>query len=304
MSGSFKIGRLAGIQVGIHYTWLLALVLIAWSLAEGYFPLVFPDFDPITDWVLGLVSALLLFASVLVHELSHSVVATARGLKVHSITLFIFGGIANIVGEPRTPKDEFAISVVGPLTSLALAGCFWVLAQVLGPGATPAIAVTEYLAFVNLALGVFNLVPGFPLDGGRVFRSIVWAVTHNLRRATRIASIVGQAFGFVLIGWGIVQLFGGDYLGGVWTAFLGWFLNTAAEATRHEEALRASRPPQPEWGVSPRSVSADSNLSPALELLADRGVTQVWIVEDGRIVGLLTRAEPRPTSERTRSPAA
>src|SRR4030088_2343426 len=162
MTGSFKIGRVAGIDLRIHYTWLFALVLVTWSLADGFYPTAFPGFDPITDWLLGIVSALLLFTSVLVHELSHSVMAQRRGLEVHSITLFIFGGISAIAGEPRKAKDEFAISVVGPLTSLALSACFWALSLVLGDTATPASAVTIYLAFINLALGLFNLVPGFP----------------------------------------------------------------------------------------------------------------------------------------------
>jgi Zn-dependent protease len=205
MTGSFKIARVVGIEIEVHYTWLFALALITWSLAQGFFPTAFPTFDPITDWVLGFVSALLLFASVLIHELSHSFVAMKRGLVVSGITLFIFGGVSRIAGEPRGPKDEFAMSVAGPLTSFALAGCFWLLGQVLGPAETPGAAVTWYLAFVNLALGVFNLVPGFPLDGGRVLRSIVWGATHNFRRATQVATVVGQIFGFLLIGWGMVR---------------------------------------------------------------------------------------------------
>ena len=276
MTGSFKIARVVGIEIEVHYTWLFALALITWSLAQGFFPTAFPTFDPITDWVLGFVSALLLFASVLIHELSHSFVAMKRGMVVSGITLFIFGGVSRIAGEPRGPKDEFAMSVAGPLTSFALAGCFWLLGQVLGPAETPGAAVTWYLAFVNLALGVFNLVPGFPLDGGRALRSLVWGATHNFRRATQVATVVGQVFGFLLIGWGMVQLLAGDFLGGVWTAFLGWFLNSAAEATRHAE-LAAVRPLT--------SVPAGTTLSSALKALADQDIYEVWVTEDGRVVG-------------------
>jgi Zn-dependent protease len=281
MTGSFRIGRLAGIEIDVHYTWLFALLLIAWSLAEGFFPASFPTFDAITDWVLGFVSALLLFASVLVHELSHSAVAMQRGLAVRGITLFIFGGISEIAGEPRAARDEFAISVVGPLTSFALAGCFWLLGQALGTAATPVLAVTHYLAFVNLLLGVFNLVPGFPLDGGRVLRSVVWGATHDFRQATKVATVVGQLFGFLLIGWGMIQLLSGDFLGGVWTAFLGWFLNSAAESTRQAE-LATPRPLT--------SVPAELTLSNALQALADQDIYEIWVTEDGQVVGLLKRA--------------
>jgi Zn-dependent protease len=201
MSGSFNIGRIRGIAIKLHYTWLFALVFVGWSLAEGYYPSNFPQFDPVTDWVLGMISALLLFASVLIHELSHSVVAMARGLRVYGITLFIFGGVSEIAGEPREPKDEFAISLAGPLMSLGLAVSFWIILGMIGPAPSPANALTAYLAFVNLALAVFNLVPGFPLDGGRVLRSVLWAITHSLRRATSVASFVGRACGFILIGW-------------------------------------------------------------------------------------------------------
>lgn len=281
MTGSFKIGRLLGIDVEAHYTWLFALVLITWSLAQGFFPTAYPAFDPITDWVLGFVSALLLFVSVLIHELSHSVVAMKRGFVVSGITLFIFGGVSKVTGEPRAPKDEFAVSAIGPLTSLVLAACFWLLGRVLGQAETPGAAVTRYLAFVNVALGVFNLVPGFPLDGGRVLRSLVWGATHNFRRATQVATIVGQVFGFLLIAWGMVQLLAGDLLGGIWTVFLGWFLNGAAETTRHVELAT----------VQPvASVSAETTLSSALHALADQNVYEIWVTENGRVVGLLKRA--------------
>jgi hypothetical protein len=187
------------------------------------------------------------------------------------------------VGEPSSPKAEFAMSVVGPLTSLALAACFWGLRRLLGPGETPGTAVTLYLAFVNLLLGVFNLVPGFPLDGGRVLRSIIWGTTRDFRRATQVATFVGQGFGFLLIGWGMVQLLAGDYLHGMWTIFLGWFLNISAEAARHAETMGYRAP----LG----SIRAGTNLSDALHTLASQGIDEVWVLdEDGHVVGLLRRA--------------
>src|SRR6266849_9955701 len=171
MRGSLKLGTLAGIDIRVHYTWFFAFVLIAWSLALGYFPTVNAGLGAGTYWLLGVVSALLLFGSVLVHELGHSLVAGARGLRVDSIVLFIFGGVSNITKEASTARDEFLIAVVGPVTSLVLAGLFWVVSQVL-PAISPVSVVASYLAFTNLLLGAFNIVPGFPLDGGRVLRSI------------------------------------------------------------------------------------------------------------------------------------
>src|SRR6266496_257782 len=208
VKSSFRIGRVAGIAIGIHYTWLFAFLLITWSLAVGYFPAVVVGVSAGTHWLLGAIAALLLFGSVLLHELSHSLVARGRGLKVDSITLFIFGGVSNLSTEATSPGDEFLVAMVGPLSSFVLAGVFWLLGQSLSPS-SPIGAVLGYLAFVNLLLGGFNLVPGFPLDGGRVLRSLVWAATGNMRRATLVASYAGQAVGWLLIISGLASLLGG-----------------------------------------------------------------------------------------------
>jgi Zn-dependent protease len=238
MTGGLKLVSIAGIDVRIHYTWLFAFALIAWSLAQGFFPGEVPGLDPMTYWLMGAAAAVLLFASVLVHELAHSFVALARGLGVHSITLFIFGGVSNIQAEAEEPKDEFLISVIGPITSFALAALFWALRVYVVAETTPLSAIVGYLAFVNALLGGFNLMPGFPLDGGRVLRSIVWAISGSLRRGTQVASYAGQGFGYLLIFIGVWRLLGGEFLGGLWTAFIGWFLNNAAEATRTSQALQ------------------------------------------------------------------
>lgn len=244
MPGSFRLGSIAGIAIGIHYTWLLAFVLISWSLAAGFFPQLFPGFDRATYWTIGVASALLLFTSVLVHELSHSFMALARGLRVESITLFIFGGVSNIATEAEEPRDEFLVAIVGPLTSFALAAGFYGLYLLLEPAppltgtASPLGAVLAYLALINLLLGAFNMLPGFPLDGGRVLRSLIWGVTRSLRRATQIASYVGQGFGFLLMFVGVAQIFAGNFLGGLWIGFIGWFLNNAAETSRQQQAVQ------------------------------------------------------------------
>jgi Zn-dependent protease/CBS domain-containing protein len=291
MRGAFKLGTLAGIDIRVDYTWFFAFVLIAWSLAQGYFPTVNAGFGAGTYWVLGLVSALLLFGSVLVHELGHSLVAGARGIRVDSITLFIFGGVSNITKEASTARDEFLIAVVGPVTSLVLAGVFWALSQAF-PIDTAVAAVAGYLAFTNLLLGVFNIVPGFPLDGGRVLRSILWGTPGDMPRATRIASYVGQGVAFVMIGWGVSRLLGGDVFGGLWTAFIGWFLNSGAEASRQQLTVRdvlADVPVSTVMDTSP--VVAEPGLSVhdfVFEHTLRHGQRALPVVDGGRLVGIVS----------------
>lgn len=238
VKSSFRLGRIAGIEIGVHYSWILAFILIAWSLAQGFFPHYYPGWDLVTYWVTGILAALFLFVSVLVHELAHSLVAISRGLPVRSITLFIFGGVSNIEREPERPRVEFVVAVVGPLASLALAGLFWGLQQVVGEQGSPLTAILGYLALINALLAGFNLLPAFPLDGGRVLRSILWSTTGSLTKATNIAAVIGRLFGWGLIGFGVFQLLAGNFLGGLWIAFIGWFLSSAADASRREMTLR------------------------------------------------------------------
>jgi Zn-dependent protease len=185
------------------------------------------------------VATLLFFGSLLLHELAHSLVARARGLRVESITLFVFGGVSNIAHEPTSAWEEFLVAVVGPVTSLVLAAVYWQIGQLVAPASTVA-AMAEYLVYANLALGLFNLLPAYPLDGGRVFQSIVWALTGDETRATRIASFVGQAFAFGLVGWGVLRVIQGDISAGIWMVFVGWFLNVAAEGARRRTPARTS----------------------------------------------------------------
>lgn len=238
MQGSLSIGRIGGIEIAVHYTWLIIFALVTWSLAVGFFPVNYPAWAPITYWITAAVAALALFASVLIHELSHSFMALSRGIGVSSIALFVFGGVSNLKTESEAPQDEFLISVVGPLTSFVLAAVIWTASQVLQPGDSPLGAVLSYLTLINGLLGAFNLLPGFPLDGGRVLRSIVWGMTGNLRTATQVASIAGQLIGFLLIFWGVSLIFSGVFFNGLWAVFIGWFLNSAAEATRQQQVLQ------------------------------------------------------------------
>jgi Zn-dependent protease/predicted transcriptional regulator len=248
----------------------------------------------------AIVAALALFASVLVHELSHSFVALARGHGVHSITLFIFGGVSNLKSEAEDPKDEFLISVVGPLTSFALAAVCWLASQALSLGDSPLGAVLGYLALINVMLGVFNLVPGFPLDGGRVLRSLIWAASGSLRRATEIASYVGQGFGFLLIFWGVSQVLSGNFLGGLWIGFIGWFLNSAAETTRQQqglqESLRGARVAELMNTEPPIASPAMSVAEFVFEHVVRQGQRALLVLDRERLAGIvsITDAKKEP----------
>jgi Zn-dependent protease/CBS domain-containing protein len=253
MKSSFKLGRIAGIEIGIHYTWLIVFGLIAWSLAMGLFPAVVPGSSNVTYWLWAVLASLLLFVSVLLHELAHSLVANSRGLKVSSITLFIFGGVSNLQGEPPDAKTEFYMAIAGPLTSLVLAAILWGICFSMGVRGSPLAILTGnypllnslgaaliyYLSSLNLILALFNLIPAFPLDGGRVLRSIIWEANKDLTKSTNIAAMVGRYFGWAMIAYGVFTLVQGDILGGLWIAFIGWFLAGAAGASRRQVRLRS-----------------------------------------------------------------
>ena len=253
MRGSWRVGRIAGIEIGIHYTWLLALIIFTWLVGQG-FTVTYPGWQSYLYWIAGFLATFTLFIAVLIHELAHSLVARARGLAVSSITLFILGGVSNLTEEPEKPGVEFTMAIAGPLASLVLGIVFWLLwyaitktwvlpvfsVNVPANKQTLALAIIGFLAYANIALTIFNLLPGFPLDGGRVFRSILWGATGNLKKATNIATIVGRIFGWVFIALGVwIALFvAGGLVNGIWFIFIGWFLNSAADNSRREATLR------------------------------------------------------------------
>jgi Zn-dependent protease len=248
MRSGFRVGRIFGIEIRVDWSWLLILLLVIWNLG-AMFGEIHHDWGPALVWGTSVVAALLFFGSVLAHELAHSLVARARGIPVRNITLFLFGGVSDIQREPASPGAEFIMAIVGPLTSIVLGGMLVLLARA-GVGSvqdaitdptraatrlSPLLTLVIWLGSVNMTVGLFNLIPGFPLDGGRVLRSILWAVTGNLQRATRWAAGVGQTIAWLMIVGGIAMIFGaripffGTGLGGgVWLAFIGWFLNSAA----------------------------------------------------------------------------
>ncbi|MBU2609155.1 MAG: site-2 protease family protein [Chloroflexi bacterium] len=292
MRASFRLGRLFGIEIGIHYTWILAFALISWSLAQRLFPQVYPGWSTGTYWITGILAALLLFVSVLLHEMAHSLVAKARGLPVGSITLFIFGGVSNLEEEAKKPSIEFAMSIVGPLTSLVLAVIFWGLKQLIEMPASPAAALLSYLWTINALLAAFNLIPGFPLDGGRVLRAIIWGTTGNFVRATNIAAMIGRFFGWTLIALGLFLVWQGDFLGGLWIAFIGWFLSTAADASRRDMTLREGLrgvPVSALMDTSTETVTPQASVEEVVYNIFLQGRRHaVPVYQDDRLVGIIT----------------
>lgn len=307
LEGSLPLGTWWGIPISAAWSVLIIFGLVAGQLGLVALPIWHPEWSPVTTWVVALGAAVLFFVSILLHEMSHSVVARARGMKVEGITLFVFGGISRIDGEAPSPKTEFLVAIVGPLMSLLLAIAGLLGAGLLGanelgnateenlgealaalsPGAT----MLLWLGTMNLVLAVFNMVPGFPLDGGRVLRSLLWWMTGSLDKATRWASRVGQGVGFLLIAWGVGVLLQGALLGGVWRILIGWFLNNAAKASYRQlkvsQALHdvsVARLMQRE----PPTVEADAMLGDLVQLALRVEQRAIPVVEGHELRGLIT----------------
>ncbi len=296
MNENLSLGRIFGIHVGLNWSLLVVAALIAWSLATSLLPSASPGYTSGAYWTAGVVSAFVFLASLLAHELAHSVVATRRGVKVEGITLWMFGGVSRFSSETNSPGSQALITFVGPLTSLVLGVVFYLVAVALGGGAHPGlVAVTlSWLGYINLSLGVFNLVPAFPLDGGRLLQSLIWLRTGDRLRATGIAARIGMLFAYLLIAYGLATfIFAGSLIGGVWSVFLGWFLLSAA---RSEEAGGLIR--QALAGISvaqvmtPNPVQAPDDISveDALHgyVLASRHSSFPTHDAAGRLSGLLT----------------
>jgi Zn-dependent protease len=239
MKSSVRLGTIFGIPIGLNYTWFIVFALVTLSLATAYFPGRYPDWSFAGYWGVGLLTSLLFFVSVLVHELAHSVVALSWGIPVKSINLFIFGGVASIGREPERPLAEFLIAIAGPFSSLLLAlgfGVLWLGGDLVD--LTPLAALGLYLGGINLSLALFNMIPGFPLDGGRVFRSVVWAWTGNLNRSTRWAATTGRIVAVLMIIGGGILFLTGNWTSGLWLAFIGWFLDNAASQSAQQAWVR------------------------------------------------------------------
>lgn len=229
-------GKFLGIPIYLDYSWFLILVLLTWLLAQSYFPMEFKKWDTSAYWLVGFATSILFFFSILIHELGHSIIARKYKLKVKRITLFVFGGVSEITKEPPKSLVEFWIAIAGPITSFIVAAIFYLLEKIFA-GNEYLFASFHYLAIINFILAVFNLIPGFPLDGGRVFRAIVWAITKNYKKATTIAANAGRFFGFLFIMLGVFLIFQNNVFEGLWIAFIGWFLDSAAISQIQRQAL-------------------------------------------------------------------
>ena len=290
----FRLGRVLGFEISIDLSWLFILALVLWSFAAAVFPSAAPELSGGVHLAMSVVATLLFFACLVAHELAHSVVARSRGVEVEGITLFLFGGVSRMRDEARSPGDEFLIAAAGPLASIALAVLFWALLSagaVVGWG-TPADEVARHLVFLNLLLAGFNLLPGFPLDGGRLFRALLWWWRDDLEEATRWASRGGQLTGLLIAALGLAQLFAGNLIGGIWLGVIGWFLANAARTSYRHHVLRAALE-----GVTaadamtpdPVAVRPDLRLEELVEerFFGDRHGAYP-VVEDGRPVGIVT----------------
>lgn len=359
MESTFRLARIRGIDVGIHYTWFIAFVVFAIILARGQYPNTYDDWSETQYWIVAIITVLLLFLSVVLHEFGHAITAQSRGVPVRSITLFIFGGVAVLERDAEEAGDEFLIAIAGPVVSLALGGLFGAIWYVLRDVNEQLSALLAYLAFINVVLAVFNMIPGFPLDGGRVLRAIIWRITGSMRRATRIVATIGVGFGTLFIFIGILTIATGNLVNGIWGIVLGWFLQNAAQqsqaAVEQEHAFRGYTVrelmnPRPvvvtpdvdlntlaedyilaanargmpvmeggrligivtvndlkkvdrrRWGelrvadvMTPardlKVVDPTADLPSALQIMAQNGFHQLPVVEDGRLLGLLTRFE-------------
>ena len=321
----FRIGKIFGINIHIDWSWLLIFGLVSWSLASTFGQL-HTEWTGLMQWGIALSAALLFFMSVLAHELAHSLVARSRGVPVRNITLFMFGGVSNIQRDPSSPVDELLVTIVGPLPSFLLGAIFLILGtgsfalanmnlmnastmvSQLGPFGT----ILLWLGSVNILVGLFNLIPGFPLDGGRIVRSILWGITDNLQKATRWASWMGQAVAWALIFAGMAMLFGAripflgsGFINGIWIIFIGWFLQSAAVQSYRKLVIQDILEDTPVKRMMYTDVPVvNANLS--VQTLIDNYIMQTdnraFIVFDGeRMVGLVTIDDIRDISPKSRS---
>jgi Zn-dependent protease/predicted transcriptional regulator len=294
--------RVGGVQIAIDYSWILIFLLVVWSLSAGYFPRTYPGQSVGAYWAIGTVATLLFFASVVAHELMHALMANRLGQPVRRITLFIFGGMAHLSREPSDPATELKIAAVGPLTSFFLGGVFW-LAQGWAETAqsgTLVVAMFGYLAIINVTLAVFNLLPGFPLDGGRLLRAALWYRWRDLRRATAAAANWGSGIGLGLIALGAFEIFGGALVGGLWLILIGAFLRGAAQSTyQHlvaEQALGAAHV-RDLMVVQPAAVPADATVTQAVnEHFLRHGFGGYPVVRDGHVEGVVTLRQVKECS--------
>ena len=304
MQAQIKLGRIFGIQIGLHYSWLIIAFLVTLSLV-GEFHASNPQWGAGIIWATAIITALLFFAAIIAHELSHAAVAKMRGLPVRSITLFALGGVAQIEKDAADPQTEFWMGIAGPIASVIIGFVCLTLSLALGwrpptMPQTPLPAMLMWLGVINIGLAIFNMIPGFPLDGGRVLRAIVWWLTGNAARATRIATGVGQFVAFGFIFWGVFRFFNGAGFGGLWMAFIGWFLLDAARASSAQlaitETLRGLRVGDIMARDCPRVDGRDNLQTLVDDYLLPTGQRCFIVVEKGSVAGIITPHEVKSTA--------
>lgn len=296
-----RLGHIAGIEIGLHYSWFIIAILIAWSLVVQ-FRQTTPWWSTDVIWGAAIITSILFFVTLLLHELAHSLLAKALGLKVRAITLFALGGVSQIESEAQDAKSEFWIAIVGPLTSVAIGFACIGLSRVPGwssggHAVTPVSAVLLWLGYINIALGIFNMIPGYPLDGGRVLRGIIWWITKNQVKSTRSAARVGQVVAILFILYGLYRFFLGENFGGLWLAFIGWFLLDAARGSAFQTELVTELRGRHVSDLMDRDcATVESHISVqdfVEEYLLRRGQRCFVVVQNNAVVGLLTSAEVR-----------
>ena len=303
---SVSVGKIFGVQIRIHYTWVFIFLLITWSLATGYMPSQFPGLETSVYWIIGIISALALFISVLIHELAHSYVALRQGLNVPSITLFLFGGVSEILEEPENPKLEAKMAAIGPLSSFGIAVVFailWFMAINLNLD-TVIIAPLSYIAIINVLLGGFNLLPAFPLDGGRVLRAALWNWKKNLIKATSLSSKISSAIAYIMVGLGFVLMLFLDLFNGLWLIFIGWFLKNGAESSLKQTIISQALgnvSVQKIMNIDVKSVSPEMSISAIItdyfEQFSHGGFP---VVTDGQFLGIVTISDVREVEPKKR----
>ncbi len=298
-SKHLRIARIAGIPISLDYSWFLVFFLLTWSLGASYFPTQFPGWTAWEYWAIGILATLLLFLSVLLHEFGHAAAARHYHIPVEEITLFIFGGVARIQEEPHSPKSEFWIAVAGPAVSLLLGVIFSLLAMV--TTISQLLAVFRYVGYINITLFLFNLIPGFPLDGGRVLRAMIWGATHDSNKATIIAANTGRFFAYLFIVVGLAMIFAGNLYDGLWMAFIGWFLESAAVAQVQQQKLKdilSRYPVRQAMTTEPAVIPAHITLDVLAEHHFLTGGKRAYIVQkNGQPIGILTIHQLRKASK-------
>ncbi len=289
--GAWKVATLMGIPIRVHFSWFIVFGLITWSLSTHYFPKAAPDLPVAAYWIKGTLVSLLLFASVAFHELSHSYIAKKYHISINSITLFIFGGVAQMKGEPPHPKAEFRIAIAGPISSFLLSAFFFLIAINTSGGPK---AVFSYLAQINFILGAFNLIPGFPMDGGRILRAALWSRTKDFFYATQMASNFGQKIALFFLLFGLFLIFTGSP-GGLWFSLIGWFLYMAAQTSQQQATLQEALS-----NIKVKNVMARDIVTVSSSIPIDEAVDKYFlrygyggfpVMDDGKFLGIITLRE-------------